>query len=378
MSQPGWTYNNPVEVIFGNGRLSDLPQFVNNRRTILITTPGFTTRGVVDSLNEILGASLVGVFDCVQGYPTFTTIKDTSGSIASADYEIIIALGGGSTLDTAKAVAATVEADSPDWLDDHLKGGETFPANFRPKPIIAIPTTAGTGSEVTMWGSVWDFDAKKKYSISHPALYAEKALLDSELTASLPEKDTIYGALDALSHAMEAIWNKNHNPISDAFALKAIELVTEYLPQVKNDPGNRDFRDFLLQASLLAGLAFSNTKTALAHSISYPLTTLLDLPHGLACALPLSHILEFNGNHDIDRIKIMAAPLKSPPTLESMRGAINHLFQEVGVSSRLKDHGADEAKLAAIAASAYTPGRADNNLRPVEQEDVTALVNKLF
>jgi alcohol dehydrogenase class IV len=259
-----------------------------------------------------------------------------------------------------------------------LKGGETFPANFRPKPIIAIPTTAGTGSEVTMWGTVWDFDEKKKFSISHPSLYAEKALLDSQLTASLPEKDTIYGALDALSHAMEAIWNTNHNPISDSFALKAIELVMEYLPQVKDDPGNRDFRDFLLQASLQAGLAFSNTKTALAHSISYPLTAFLGLPHGLACALPLPHILELNGNYDFDRIKIMAPPLKSPPTLESMQDKINHLFQEVGVSSRLKDHGADEAKLGALAASAYTPGRADNNLRPVEQEDLTTLVNKLF
>lgn len=378
MTRTDWTYHNPVEIIFGNGRLSDLPQIVSNRRTILITTPGFTTRGVVDSLKRLLETSLVGVFDCVKGYPTFATVKDISRDIASTDHEVTIALGGGSTLDTAKAAAATIEADDPDWLDAHLKDGEAFPASFRPRPIIAIPTTAGTGSEVTMWATVWDFDEKKKYSISHPALYAEKALLDSKLTLSLPEKDTIYGGLDALSHAMEAIWNKNHNPISDSFALKAIELVIQYLPQAKDDPRNTDLRDFLLQASLLAGLAFSNTKTALAHSISYPLTALLNLPHGLACALPLPHILEFNGNHDFDRIKQIAAPLKSAPALEAMQEEIIHFFQKLGVSSSLTDHGAQKAKLDEIADSAFTPGRADNNLRPVAKEDLKELVKKLF
>jgi alcohol dehydrogenase len=373
-----WRYHNPVEIIFGENYATSLRAHVADRSAVLITTPGSAKRGIVDSIRHQLESLLVGVLDIVHGYPTFDTIRDTHEKIAAYDFDIVIALGGGSAIDTAKLVAASETSDSADWLSKHLKDGQDFPEPFLPRPIIAVPTTAGTGSEVTQWATIWDFDEKKKYSMSHSSLYPMTAILDPSLTLTLSEQETLNGGLDALSHAMEAIWNKNHNPISDAFALDAIRTIIENLPLLKNDLQNIDLRTTLLCASLCAGMAFSNTKTALAHSISYPLTAHLDLPHGLACALPLPLLIDYNGTHDFERIKKLAEPLRTGPTLKAMQERMYSFITELGISSKLRDYGADDGKAALIAESAYSPERADNNIRPVSRDDLANIIQKLL
>lgn len=373
-----WQYHNPVKIHFGPGIVRNLPHIVGSQRSIIITTLGSTKRRISGSLKKLFGGSVVAIFDGVQPNPTFASVKAAFNELHQYEYDTIIALGGGSTIDTAKAVAAFGASGSEAWIDDHLKLGEPFPQQFAPKPIIAIPTTAGTGSEVTKWATVWDMEEKKKYSISHPSLYPVEAILDPELTLTLPEKETIYSGLDALSHAMEAIWNKNHNSISDMFALKAIELVRKHLPELRYDPGNIDLRTPLLRASVFAGLAFSNTKTALAHSISYPLTAHFGLPHGLACAFPLQHLLKFNGDRDDERILIMANALGSDRNVDSMVFEITTLFKRVGVSTCLSDYGINKNKAALIANSAITPGRADNNIAEFSQDNLLTLINNMF
>ncbi|MCK5509073.1 MAG: phosphonoacetaldehyde reductase [Desulfobacterales bacterium] len=373
-----WQYNNPVKIHFGQGIIKNLPDLVGSNSSVLITTPGSTKRGISDSLKKMLGNSLVNIFDDVNPNPTFVSVKAVFNELQQCEYDTIIALGGGSTIDTAKAVAAIGMSNNENWIDDHLKHDVSFPKQFNQKPIIAIPTTAGTGSEVTMWGTVWDMEEKQKYSISHSSLYPKQAILDPELTVTLPEKETIYSGLDALSHAMESIWNKNHNPISDAFALKAISLVHNYLPELKKDLTNLDLRVYLLRASLFAGLAFSNTKTALAHSISYPLTAYFGLPHGLACSLPLSHLIEFNGTKNFERVKIMAESLGNNMNVESMRKSVILLFRKLGISTHLKDYGISENDIKKICESAISPGRADNNITKINQNDIMTLVKMMF
>lgn len=373
-----WKYYNPVEVIFGAEKLSSLPSIVGNLKAVLITTPGFTRRGTTDYLRRLLGNSLVGVFDGIQPNPDFTSVKTAFDNLRPLDHDLIIALGGGSAIDTAKVVAAISAADSHYWIEEHLRNAAPFPDPFIPKPIIAIPTTAGTGSEVTMWGTIWDIEEKKKYSISHPSLYPKKTILDPGLTLVLPEKETIYSGLDAFSHSMEAIWNKNHNPVSDTLALEAISLVHAYLPELRNDPTNLDLRTYLLRASLFAGLAFSNTKTALAHSISYPLTAYFGLPHGLACALPLVPVLEFNWVHHSERVKIMAKSFGVDATIDSIKKCVIQLFKKLGISTRLRDYGISEAGVKKITESAITRGRADNNIAKVGQDDIMALLRMML
>ena len=372
-----WHYHNPVDIHFGPGLINNLPEFVSGK-TILITTPGNTSRGISHRISKLLGDSLVALYDKVEPNPTFETVMAAYRELKQVDYDFIVAVGGGSAIDTAKVVAAINVSNSEDWIVDHLRRGNQFPQQFNPKPVIAVPTTAGTGSEVTMWATVWDMEEKKKYSISHPSLYPKIALLDPELTLTLPEKTTIYTGLDALSHAMESIWNKNHNPVSDALALKAIELVRKHLPELRHDPSNIDLRTHLLRASLFAGMAFSNTKTALAHSISYPLTAHFGLPHGLACALPLPHLLRFNGKRAAGRIGIMAKALGSDKNIDSMVFEIASLFEKVGISTCLTDYGIDKSKAELIANSAVTPGRADNNICEINHRDIIDLIELLF
>lgn len=372
-----WRYHNPVEIHFSSGIIDNLPDFVSGK-AVLFTTPGTTRRGISGKISKLLGASLIALFDKVAPNPTFETIIAAYRELKQVDYDCIIAVGGGSTIDTAKAVAAIEASGSEDWIDEHLKRGAPFPELFNPKPVIAIPTTAGTGSEVTMWATVWDMKEKKKYSLSHPKLYPEIALLDPELTLTLPEKETIYSGLDALSHAMESIWNKNHNPVSDTFALKAIELVRKHLPKLRHDPSNIDLRVALLRASLFAGMAFSNTKTALAHSISYPLTAHFNIPHGLACALPLPQLVRFNGDKLPERVTIMAKALRTDKGVESIASEVAKLFERVGISPCLSDYGIDKSKAELISNSAVTPGRADNNIVEFDKKDLVEIISNLF
>lgn len=372
-----WHYRNPVEIHFGLGIIDNLPDFVSGK-AILITTPGTTRRGISRKVSKLLGISLVALFDKVEPNPTFETITCAYRELKQVEYDLIIALGGGSTIDTAKAVAAIGASDSENWIGDHLKHGASFPESFNPKPVIAIPTTAGTGSEVTMWATIWDMKEKKKYSISHPLLYPKQAIIDPELTLTLPEKETVCSGLDALSHAMESIWNKNHNPVSDIFALKAISLIHDYLPELKNDMSNLDLRTHLLQSSLFAGLAFSNTKTALAHSISYPLTAHLGIPHGLACSLPLPYLLKYNGNRYAERVKIMADPLRVEADIDIMSSEIIRIFRLLEIPMSLDEYQISQDQFDLIAESAITPGRADNNIAEINKNELRKLVEDVF
>ena len=157
---------------------------------------------------------------------------------------------------------------------------------------VFIPTNHGTGSEVTKWGTIWNFDSNTKYSVSDDCLYPNIAILDPSLCLSLPIDQSVIVTLDALSHSLESIWSKDSNNQSTDYASKAIVLILDNIEKLKTDPSNLKFRKNLLEASNLAGLAFSNTLTNAAHSISYPLTSMFDIPHGIASSITLVSLLK--------------------------------------------------------------------------------------
>ncbi len=373
-----WNHYNPVNIHFRQGSLSELPKFVDTSRSLLVTTPGFNHRGLIDRIQTVSGAPLNSIYASVTPNPSFSSIKRAYENIRTMTYDTIIAVGGGSTIDTAKAIAALTEIGNIEWLKEHLKHGKPLPSAFHPTPLIAVPTTSGTGSEVTMWATIWGLDEKLKYSLSHPALYPKTALLDPDLTISLPKNETLHSGLDALSHAMESIWNKKHNPISDNLALAAISLIFDYLPLLIDSPANPYFRTKLHEASLLSGLAFSNTQTALAHSISYPLTIHYALPHGLACSITLPKILKFNGFYYPERIKIMASVLKTEPNIEALETCLQSWFQKLSVSTELKSYGVPVRATKTIIETALSSGRAGNNIKEIDQQDLAQLVDTLY
>jgi phosphonate metabolism-associated iron-containing alcohol dehydrogenase len=366
-----WSYHNPVKVRFGSSCLGALADLALSRSVLLVTTAGATARGLTDRIKELLGEALVAVHDGVLPNPTFSAVDSAVSSTTSHTFDLIVAAGGGSTIDTAKAIAAVHAVGRREWLGEHLRNAEAFPVSFEPLPIIAVPTTAGTGSEVTMWATIWDMDSGRKYSLSHPSLYPEVALVDPELTLSLPTAETIHGGLDAISQALEAIWNRNANPVSDVLALEAIELAYRSLPVLQTRPGNATSRADMLRASLVSGLAFSNTRTALAHSISYPLTARHGLPHGLACALPLPHLLRLY-------LRQLSEIGVSRPDLPFGPEDLADFIEALGVSLSLRDHGVPDSDLDVLVSQSFTPGRADNFILPIGNEDLRQIISDMY
>jgi phosphonate metabolism-associated iron-containing alcohol dehydrogenase len=249
---------------------------------------------------------------------------------------VIVALGGGSAMDTAKVVAAS-DGDFA-RVRTYVETGKGAEKLGR-TPIIAVPTTAGTGSEVTCWATVWDTANKKKYSLSRPELYPEVAILDPEVTLGIPRALTVSTGLDALSHALESLWNTNANPVSANNAVFAAQEVLECLPPLAKDLHNLELRSRLMRASLFAGLAFSNTKTALAHSMSYHFTLHHGVPHGIACSFSLPLVMR----SAIGRGDLCDGALKRifGHDLDAGVKRLEDLLDGLGVSRRPGDHGVD-------------------------------------
>ncbi len=367
-------YWNPVRIKFGRGALSALPELLAGREALLVTTPGSLRRGWGEKLKKLCGESLLRITDKVIPNPTIASIGECYGEVRDFDFQVVIGLGGGSALDTAKVVAYLCgQSPGEEWLSRYFRMGADKPSGGRPRPVVAIPTTAGTGSEATPWATVWDEKLKKKYSLADDRLFPEWALLDPALTGTLPYDLTLYGGLDCLSHAMEAVWNRNANPVSTEMAVRAVEMIME----VWRDNFRERYvlpatREKMQLAALLAGLAFSNTKTALAHSISYPLTALLGMPHGLACGFTLPEILRRNGEEKGGAVAPLVRAIGSS-TLGAAAADLYSVFQEIGVAEHLKRFVRTASALDGIGAEYISPGRADNNIVEVTQQAAAAI-----
>lgn len=368
-------FSNPVKVEWGTPDFSWLAAAVGGRRASIVTTRGMEARGTLDVVKAVLSQADIPVVVDVKPNPTVQSIRDNAASLLDTrrDIEVLVAIGGGSTLDTAKGIAAIASGGfSGEWFSEHLKDGAPFPDTFAPPPIIAVPTTAGTGSEVTMWGTVWDELTGAKYSISHPLLYAERAVLVPELTLTVPPDLTLFTALDALSHCMESIWNKRSNAVSEAFATAGIARLLDTLDDVIGDPSNVEKRRCLQEGALLGGLAISCTATALAHSISYPLTSQLGMPHGLACGFTLPALMRFNADYAPDRVAIIARAMGAD-NVNSAQVSLAGRFSNWGVPGFVRQY-LDEDKARMMQSELLTPGRADNNVRPASHEHALGVV----
>jgi len=282
----GFKYYNPVGIHFGPDSLDVLPQLAEGKN-LLVTSPGAVRRGMVQGLKGRV--EIVAVIDDVQPNPTFEYLRTKFEFVQGLDYGKIIALGGGSVLDTAKVLSVQPADGQFASLEGLIKGAK---ADYTVNPLLAIPTTAGTGSEVTPWATVWDMGAGEKYSLHLPDLWPQACVCQPSLTKSMPWDLTLHTGLDALSHSLEAIWNKNANLISTGYVITAAKKIVRTLPRLREDLSNLELRTDMMYAALQAGLAFSNTKTALAHAISYYLTAHKGIPHGLAAGFPLPHIIK--------------------------------------------------------------------------------------
>ncbi|MCH7762355.1 MAG: phosphonoacetaldehyde reductase [Candidatus Marinimicrobia bacterium] len=362
-------YFNPVKIIKTENWLIEVISSIEKFKIsapIIVTSPGNRKRLNLDSKFDSNS-----IFSNVDSNPTFENCINAVKFCQNNTFDGVIALGGGSVMDLAKVVMAHLCLEESDIIELIEYTGK-FPQTI---PSIFLPTTHGTASEVTMWGTIWNMKEKKKYSISHPDLYPKIAILDGNLTLSLPMDISITTVMDALSHSFESIWNKNANHTSTDFAISAICSILDNGEALKENPTSLEIRKTLLHASTVAGLAFSNTTTAAAHSISYPLTIHYGIPHGVASSISLLPLLEINGEfikEPLDRICN-----KNELTFDELKQTIKAIPQGI-IPYTLNEWGIPENQLPKLATESFTKGRMDNNIVDLTTDDVLGILNELY
>ena len=289
-----FNYEQPVKIRFGFGKLNELSAVldeIESESCVLVTDKFFKEKA--EQLKKET-PKIKAVFSDVQPNPLLSGAEETVKLVKENKADTLIALGGGSSIDTAKFAAACAYSDITP-AKQYVK--QQFPKKVA--KIVAIPTTSGTGSEVTKV-SVISHENEKK-SIHNPAFMPTVAIVDPELTMTVPAKMAMITGLDAFTHAIEAYWSVNHQPITDALAIESIKIILENLEKSFTD-ADEESRTNMAYASLLAGMAFALPKTAASHACSFALSADYHLPHGEACAFTLDSLIKINADERLENL----------------------------------------------------------------------------
>jgi len=353
-------FHSPTQVVEGHAYNAAVADLLGNRCWALITSRGWMERDAARDLTRYAPQPAAILSDVLPNPKIFTIIEMAQNL---PDVDAIVALGGGSVLDAAKGIIAlkALGGDSKAFMA-HLSENIPLPSSMVPVPLIAVPTTSGTGSEVTRWGTLWG-DDEVKHSVNDAKLYPAYAVLDPNLCTSMSLELTLGTALDSLSHALEAIWNKRHSAVTDELAGLAISLIRKYLSPTLKNPTNLELRRNMQSAALIAGMAMGTTQTALAHSISYPFTAKLGLPHGFACAFTLAEVARYNMVTNADRLVPAASALGCP--LELLPDTLESWMSEFGVG-KILDRFISTSFIEGLNSHLITRARAANNIRDVD------------
>jgi phosphonate metabolism-associated iron-containing alcohol dehydrogenase len=374
MPSPQWNFHNPVKVHFGAGCRKVLATGLARHKLLVVTTARGRAQFTADPHLGMLQSDITWS-DRVNSNPGLTDIQAEIDRLAGQAFDAVLAFGGGSAMDAAKTMAAaltpglacrdlaTLIADSGRHLTKPLL------------PIYAVSTTSGTGAEVTPFATIWDHQNRKKLSLASPRLFPVTAIVDPELTHGLPRAATLSTSLDAMNQAFESVWNRNRTPLTTLMAARAIKLAFEAIPRLSVDLDDHDGRTLIAEASLLAGLCISQTRTAICHSMSYPLTAHFGIAHGLACAATMSAVA-----HEVLTAK--PAGLAEVAALNGLTNAISLVQQLDSVlqTTDLRRFLATELPkrdaVIALLADMYTPGRSDNFILQVDHDLLTRIIER--
>ena len=366
----------PTEIVFGVGRFDELgPRCSGYGSKALVVTGKHSARatGLLGRVLDQLPGAVI--FDQVEENPCTDTCDAAAALCRENECDLVIGIGGGSPMDVAKAVAGL--ARNPGPCADYF-GADRFEQGTL--PMVAVPTTSGTGSEVTPAAVIVDAERGVKRTIKGNAVFPKLALLDPEVTVSLPRDITVNTGLDALSQAMEGIVSKSATPMTDLIALEVCRLVKEYLPRAAEDGSDIDARSAMLYAAMLSGCVIAHTGTTLVHGMGYYLTLAFGIPHGLANALLLTPLFQHNALHLPEKVAPIAAVLgvSTEPEPEDaspkIANALHSLFDQLGVSPAGIDHGVDPSRLEGFSQHIVTdPYRFKNQVGDVPVGRVLAL-----
>ena len=278
----------PVDIRFGESSLISLENEFKEKIVFIITDKILVEKGIASKITSKINAKDIVIFDNVEPNPSTDTVNNAAIICRNCSAEIIIALGGGSAMDTAKCVAVLMNNQGN--IEDY-QGGKNF--SNSPVPLVCIPTTAGTGSEVTNVSVLTDSKSNRKIPFVRNELFSKYACIIPSLTQTMPPHITAETGWDAFSHAFEAYWSKSSNPISDILAIKAMKLILDNIERAYYDGDDYSARYNMAEGSLIAGIAFSQTRTTAMHATSFSLTSDYKLSHGRACAITLLGFLDY-------------------------------------------------------------------------------------
>ena len=380
-----YQFQTPTKIISGIGSTAEIIKELNDlhaKKVLLITDPGLVQAGVAQQVVEMLkqAAVEVEIFDAVEPDPSIQVATKAAEMAKNVKANVLIALGGGSAIDTAKSAALLVTNGG--YLKDYAGVNKVIKPIL---PLIAVPTTAGTGSEVTIFAVMSDPEKQEKFTISSALIAPAVAVLDPLLTLKLPPSVTAFTGMDALTHAIEAFTSSIAQPATDALALSAIKLILKHLPVAVGRGDNIMARDGMLQASLLAGIAFNNAFLGLAHAIASPLGGHFHVPHGLANAVMLPYVMEYNLPTAVRRYAEIGCALGLQAVGDTPRAvaektvaAITQLARDINIPEKLSNIGAKEELLPLVARDALKSIQLKFNVRNASEKEILALLQKAY
>ncbi|MBF0243364.1 MAG: iron-containing alcohol dehydrogenase [Desulfamplus sp.] len=388
-----YEFHNPVKIVSGNKALDNLPselETLGAKRPMVITDKGVVGAGLVKIFIDSFGSSnmtIGAIFDDVPPDSSSQVVEKITSIFRQNRCDCLVALGGGSVIDTAKGVNILVTENSDDLLK--FSGAEMLKKKM--KPLVVIPTTSGTGSEATIVALISDVKRNLKMAFTSTYLLPDIALLDPRMTLTLPPKITAATAMDAMSHAVESFINLQKNPMSDAYAVAAIEMIRKNVLKAVSDGSSKEVRLAMANASTMAGIAFSNSMVGVVHALGHAAGGICHIPHGIAMNIFLPFGLEYNMPKCHNNIAQLLLPIagadiyaRTPENrraeqmihyLRELQKALNDLCD---LPINLKQAGVTEDKLPQIAQAAIDDPSLVMNPREMDFNDALAILKRAF
>lgn len=368
------TYNQPVEIIFGSNKLNDLYNILNENdlfNGMLVCDPYFIKSGLANKIMHYSKGLITNIFFDITPNPTIESVDKCAEIIRSKDIRFLAALGGGSSLDCAKAAASVCK--SPHSIVQYHSSSRKLTKEHI--PLIAIPTTAGTGSEVSCKSVLTDPLRGIKAPITSSNFYPTIAIIDPVLTLTLPPKITASTGFDALSHALEAYSSRYHKPHAEQYSITAAKLIFENLLQAFRDGSDLHAREKMSEASVLAGLAVDISGTTASHACSYPLTYLYDLRHGEACAFTLDSFIRINAEAEDGRLHHFAKQVGFVDAYQ-MADRVKQMKLQMGMKTTLREVGIEASEIENLAIISMQPDMVNNPI-PINIDSLIEMYHSL-
>lgn len=372
---------------FGPGARRELPEVVKRlgkTKALVVTDPGLIKFGVAGKVTEVLDAASIPyeVFSDVKPNPTVSNVQHGIDAYKASGADFIIAIGGGSAIDTAKGIGIVI--NNPEFADIVSLEG-CAPTRHKSLPIVALPTTAGTAAETTINYVIIDEQKQKKMVCVDPNDIPAVAIIDAELMYSLPPALTAATGMDALTHAIEGYITKGAWSMSDMFEIEAIRMISASLPTAVAEPSNAEARNAMAVAQYIAGMAFSNVGLGLVHGMAHPLGSLFDVPHGVANALLLPTIMEFNMPCCLDKYPAIARAMgvntdgmSAEEASKAACQAVKDLAIKVGIPQHLTELGITRNDIPRLAQQAIEDVCTPGNPREVTLAEIEQLYEKVL